>query len=95
MFVIGKHLIVSSVIQFIMNKEYIIYISLALFVIFSFLRTIPFSNILATGAIIFAIFRAEEFKKEDQSRGNKLIWASIAIFLIVVLIQFIPSLLLS
>ena len=77
-----------------MKKEYHVYIGWLIFAVAA-LRLIPYGNVISFPAIVYAAFRADEIRKqEDPSRGNKLIWASIGIFVILLILPSALGLLL-
>lgn len=76
-----------------MKKEYHVYIGWAVFALAMF-GVIPLGGLVALPAMVYAVFRANELKKDDKSKGDRLIWLSIAVFVVVLLAIFAVSLLL-
>jgi hypothetical protein len=70
-----------------MKKEYHVYIGWFVFILCA-IGLIPFSNLILFAAIVYSAFRANELKKEDERKGNRLIWATIAVFAITEILLF-------
>ena len=71
-----------------MKREERVYIAWAFFILF-LIGIIPFGNILAFPAIIYAVFEANRVKKENPRKGNILIWLSLGLFVILLVILFL------
>ena len=71
-----------------MEKEYHVYIGWAVFAL-SMFGVIPLGGLIGFPSMVYAVFRADELKKDDEAKGDRLVWLSIAVFIAVTVVPFV------